>query len=105
MRRPDQNQECLLARPAFAVWNVLKNAWMCFPSWVSVPRAGWAGSSEFILIRVRFLRLACVWPLSSVDTEPTREGTQLVVPGGPHLTAAHVSIASPINTLATLPLR
>src|SRR5260370_37562254 len=34
MPRGDQNQECALALPVYAVWNVLEIASMCFPSWV-----------------------------------------------------------------------
>src|SRR5260370_39224547 len=88
MPRGDQNQECALALPVCAVWNVLKIASMCFRSWGPVPRADWGGPTKANLIRVRFLQRAGAWPLFSVDAGPTREGTPADAPGGPPPTEA-----------------
>src|SRR5258708_12274912 len=78
---------------------------MCFPSWVPCLGAGRGSSPEVNLIRVRFLRRAGAWLLTSVDAAPTREGTLPAAPGGRLPTEAQVSAASTINPWAMLQQR
>src|SRR5258708_38152775 len=78
---------------------------MSSPAGVPVPPADRGSSSEVNLIRVRFLRRAGAWLLTSVDAAPTREGTLPAAPGGRLPTEAQVSAASTINPWAMLQQR
>src|SRR5260370_31427235 len=90
MPRGDQNQECALALPVYAVWNVLETASMCFPSWAPFREPTGAArqklipsvsvSSSTLALRLCFLSMRA--PLAKVLQQTLPAARRLPKPEG-----------------------